>query len=670
MPSRFVLAAISLICVLVLAACNCAPTLRYITVAPTAMTIDATTTQQFTATTYYSDGTQKDATSTAAWSSANTAVATVNASGQATGLTLGTAAITATFGGISASGTLTVGRLLQSITITPATATVAVAGTQAYDAMGTYAILGSSTPTTVDITSVATWTSSAPAIATIDSTQDATNGTATGVTTGTTMITASLDNVTSNQATLNVGVPTATGLKITPATSSVAVGNTVTLSALVLYSDGTTHPLTGPVTWSGTGCAPSANVVAPVPPSANNGTVIVSGASVGTAACTVAATEGTLTGSSTVSVILGTAAYGYIANSADTTDAISQFAVSAAAAAPLTPLSPAAVTSSLALHQVALSPNGLYAYAIETISGAIVLYDVAPQGGTTPAPGTLNQPATPFTISSGTGAGPNWVAIDPTGRFLYVLHYGGASIDGFTIGPTGTLTAIGAVTNYTTNMALPVQPLFDSEGDYLYIINGTSPGNISAYSINQTTGALTPLSTPTIAVGNGPTYGSIDSSHPATPHLYVTNAADKTVTLLGINPVTGLLTMIATSGPIASAVNLHAAVIDPSGKYLYVVDRGDGTNPGQVYGYNTGTGGGVFGTPLAGTPLPSSVNARTGTIDPTSKLLVVDGAGPTSLATVGTLSLYAIGTNGGLTADTPVPVGHAAFAFVFGVQNQ
>jgi hypothetical protein len=60
---------------------------RYITVARTTMTIDAGTMQQFTATTYYSDGTRTDATATAAWSSSNPAVATVSASGVASGLT-------------------------------------------------------------------------------------------------------------------------------------------------------------------------------------------------------------------------------------------------------------------------------------------------------------------------------------------------------------------------------------------------------------------------------------------------------------------------------------------------------------------------------------------------------------------------------------------------------
>jgi hypothetical protein len=50
------LVAVSLVCVLILAACNCAPTLRYITISPATSTIGVGTTQQYTGTGYYSNG--------------------------------------------------------------------------------------------------------------------------------------------------------------------------------------------------------------------------------------------------------------------------------------------------------------------------------------------------------------------------------------------------------------------------------------------------------------------------------------------------------------------------------------------------------------------------------------------------------------------------------------
>ncbi len=131
------LAAVSLVCVLILAACNCAPTLRYITISPTSQTIAVGTTQQFTASGYYSNGAITPGISVS-WSSSSVSAATID--------------------GVSwrchrrgrrynhhhrdcsrhyfHAATLNVNQL-KSITITPLNQTIAIAGTEQYDAMGT-----------------------------------------------------------------------------------------------------------------------------------------------------------------------------------------------------------------------------------------------------------------------------------------------------------------------------------------------------------------------------------------------------------------------------------------------------------------------------------------------------------------------------------------------------
>src|SRR4029077_15272239 len=129
-PGRTALAATSILCSLILAACNCAPTLRYVSVAPasgatifatavsstsgetTTTTITPCTTQQFAATAYYSDGSQKDISSGAGWSSSNTSAATVDATGLASVASAitasGTSVITATSSGASGTANLAV----------------------------------------------------------------------------------------------------------------------------------------------------------------------------------------------------------------------------------------------------------------------------------------------------------------------------------------------------------------------------------------------------------------------------------------------------------------------------------------------------------------------------------------------------------------------------------
>ena len=79
-----------------------------ITVTPANASFDNGSTQQFTATEKMSDGTTTDVTSSVTWTSSNTAVATINASGLATGAGHGTTTITAALNGISGSTTATV----------------------------------------------------------------------------------------------------------------------------------------------------------------------------------------------------------------------------------------------------------------------------------------------------------------------------------------------------------------------------------------------------------------------------------------------------------------------------------------------------------------------------------------------------------------------------------
>ena len=56
-PRALALAAVSLVCIMILAACgNSTPVLRYITITPATANIGVGTTQQFTATGSYSNG--------------------------------------------------------------------------------------------------------------------------------------------------------------------------------------------------------------------------------------------------------------------------------------------------------------------------------------------------------------------------------------------------------------------------------------------------------------------------------------------------------------------------------------------------------------------------------------------------------------------------------------
>jgi hypothetical protein len=176
------------------------PTLLSITITPLNPTIFLNSTQQFTATGNYSDGSTANITNTVTWTSSAPLVATISSTGLARGITVGTTNITASLNGItSAVDVATVSKQIVSIAITPTTASLQISLTQQFTAIATY-----TDSTTADITSSATWTSSNPSIATINS-----SGLATGVTGGvpnTTNITASSQSITSNTAVINVQI--------------------------------------------------------------------------------------------------------------------------------------------------------------------------------------------------------------------------------------------------------------------------------------------------------------------------------------------------------------------------------------------------------------------------------------------------------------------------------
>ena len=164
----------------------------------------------------YSDLSTADLTKTVTWSTSSSSVATVsNASGSA-GLAsatgVGVATVTATDPSSLIQGTaaLTVTpAALVSITVTPANPAIVKRGTEQFTATGQYADL-----TTVNLTDVVTWSSTAPAVATI-SNASGSNGKATGVSAGSATIIAT-DPVTGTQGSTQLAVGNVPALGMAP----------------------------------------------------------------------------------------------------------------------------------------------------------------------------------------------------------------------------------------------------------------------------------------------------------------------------------------------------------------------------------------------------------------------------------------------------------------------
>ncbi len=173
---------------------------------------------------------------TIAWSSGTSAVASVNSSGLITGVTAGTAIITASSGTVTATLTVTVAApVLTSITI----------------GGGASVVVGQTLQLTASpkdqagnaFTAAVIWSSAATSIATVNAA-----GLVTGVAVGTAVITAASGTVTTTKTvTITAVPPTLTTIAISGGTSVVAT-STLQLTASPLDQNG--NAIAATVTWS------------------------------------------------------------------------------------------------------------------------------------------------------------------------------------------------------------------------------------------------------------------------------------------------------------------------------------------------------------------------------------------------------------------------------------
>lgn len=237
---------------------------------------------------------------------------------------------------------------------------------------------------------------------------------------------------------------------------------------------------------------------------------------------------------------------------------------------------------------------------------------------------------------------PASVVVDPSGRFAYVagggfVASGGGSDDQSNVGmytidaTTGVLTSVGTITTGADPVGLAVDPA----GKFAYVVNDNAAGSVSMYTINATTGVLTSIGT--ITTGADPVAVVVD---PAGKFAYVTNSGSNDVSMYTIDATTGALTSIGT---IAAGTNPIALAVDPSGKFTYVTNFG--SNDVSMYTINSTSGAlTLIGTVAAGMG-PSSI-----AVQPSGTIAYVTNSGSNEVSTysigsTGVLTLIAtIGT--------------------------
>jgi 6-phosphogluconolactonase len=214
------------------------------------------------------------------------------------------------------------------------------------------------------------------------------------------------------------------------------------------------------------------------------------------------------------------------------------------------------------------------------------------------------------------GRGPRGVAVDPSGRFAYAVNSTDNTVSAYAItAGTGALSAI-IGSPFTTGTG-PQAVAVDSTGLFLYVVNSCagSPctnGSVSAFTISQSTGALT--SAGTFAVGNAPQSLSID---PTGRFVYVLNKSDSTVSAFAIDRTSGALNAVPLS-PFATGQGPAAVALDPTGKFAYVTNSVAGDVSAYVIDSTSGTLTAIQGSPFTAGTKPVSVS-----VDVSGKFLYV-----------------------------------------------
>ena len=274
-----------------------------------------------------------------------------------------------------------------------------------------------------------------------------------------------------------------------------------------------------------------------------------------------------------------------------------------------------------------LGDHSLSAYTIDATTGALKAVAGSPYAGSIKA---------------------SYVAAEPTGRFLYALDNGNGSlgiaapaIDVFSIdGTTGGLTPVTGSPFATDagGFAMAIDP----SGRFAYTANVNSM-SVSAYALDGTTGAVAPVAGSPFAGGAFPESIAIEASG---GFAYTANNGGD-VSAYTVDATSGALTAVAGS-PFKAGSGPASVSLTPSGKFAYVANNV--SNDVSAFAIDASSGALA---PLAGGPYAAGLNPIGSAVDPSGTFLFVANANGGGTPGANTVSAYVIDADSGALTAVP-----------------
>jgi 6-phosphogluconolactonase len=309
-----------------------------------------------------------------------------------------------------------------------------------------------------------------------------------------------------------------------------------------------------------------------------------------------------------------------------------------------------AIDGGLAPSALAISPDGTTLFlaskgADQSGTYDISTYTVASDGSVTSGSTTALNPA---------AMEPTALAIDPTGKILFVANQGSDNISVLSVNGT-TLTELAGspfsdVDPLNPVAAGPTSLALTPTGNFLYVANQFS-NTIAAFQYDNT-GVLTNLSPFTYPAGTNPTGLAlsrtiqVNSQSTEAHFLYAANSGSNNVSGYAVCDVvspncltpTGQLTEIVSAGsPFQAGISPVSIAVSPVFNGVYVVDQG--SNEISMYKWSGKTG---TLTPLSPAAVSTGSSPTMAQVHPDGDWLYVTNNGSTSV------SIYSVGVTGPL----------------------
>lgn len=284
------------------------------------------------------------------------------------------------------------------------------------------------------------------------------------------------------------------------------------------------------------------------------------------------------------------------------------------------------------------SPGTVLQYAVDYQSGALVRFgDPVAVGNNPVASVAAPNASTIYVVNQGdstvqqlsvgdggqltskstyptTGNTPTAVAIDPTGKFLFVTcKYQGTNTEGagaLSVYPVGSDNALGSPVNYNIGNN-PVSVAISNFNPTVYVVSqDPSAPQVLAFA-EDSSGALTPVAGTTATTGFAAgVVPSAIAEDPTGRFVYVTDRAANQ--LIGYLVQKGGVLQPMVNGPFTTGLFPVAVLTDPRGRYVYVANYN--ARSISAYALNTSTGA------------PAGVSGATTTTDPNPVALALDPA--------------------------------------------